>query len=654
MNALQAILRLPVVVSIGLLTAIIWWGSLDNAFHYDDEHSIQLNIHLRVAPEVGALTDALASFFSDPSTFSRDKNKGMYRPLLVSSFALNHAANLAMGRDGYDTVGFHVVNMIIHGANACLLWWLICLLWPRSGRAGTGLMAAALFVAWPLVSEPVNYISSRSESMAALFYLLALCLWLRAQRNDHEIWRWSSWVAVAAGLLTKSTAITLPAALLLIDLTVISRFDVRRVMTRLWRWHVPGYLIAVGYLVTITLNGFLGRSVGAPVRDAGSQLLTQLKAIGYYLHLLVMPTHLSVEPQFQEQAGINLTVVMGALVAASLIAALVWLWRRRHGRALALLGIGILHMLPSMVMPLNVFVNERRAYLPLAMACIGVTVLTVHLGRNRRRRLPLAALGVLVLVIAGTHSYERNRVWADSHSLWAEAAARAPQMPRPHLYLGNAFKDQALRTPDPGERAARWRQASEQYELTLSMPSDADLRLRALNNLGGVHFELGDIDAAEVAFRRAVETSPQYADGLINLGNALLKKAMVMPDHTSRHRGFTESLEYYSRGLQVEPNNYYGHSNLGVAMQELGRLDEAESSYRRALFLFPQHDGSLSNLAALLLRKAEMAAATPEQLPLLHEADRLARRSLAINPAQPRAREILRLVSQRLPSSGGE
>ena len=637
----------PTVVCLLAATVVIWWGSLDNGFHYDDEHSIQLNIHLRLAPDLGEMKDGIKSYFSDPSTFSRDAKKGMYRPLLVSSFAFNHAANLAFGLDGYDVRGFHVINILIHAINGLLVCWFARLLWPS--RKQIGLVAGLVFIAWPLGSEPVNYISSRSESLAALFYLLTMALYLAAQTDRRQRTYWACWLAMGAGLLTKSTTITLPASLLLLDMAVISRFDFRRLQSRLLRWHMPSWLLAGGYLTLIIQNGFLGRSLGAPVRDGWHQFLTQSKAIGYYVHLLVLPTNLSVEPQFQEQGVVSAAVLGGGLLAVTLAGLLLWLWRVRHGRALMLLGTGVLHMIPTLVMPLNVFVNDRRAYLPLALACIGI----VALGAQLRRPLRTSWVALTCLFIAAALSHGRNQVWQDGDSLWADAVMRAPQMPRPHLYLGNAYKDRALQSRDTQQRNRFWLEATREYECARSMPSDNDLRLRALNNLGGVYLELGDVDQAEPAFRQAVLLDPHYADALINLGNALLTRARQSSSDPRRGQWIAESIEYYKRGLNAEPNNYFGFGNLGVARQEVGQLVQAEKAYRQAVFLNPRHFGSLTNLAALLLTRAQQSESSDETRKLLVEARRLVQHSLVINPAQPRAPQILRLVSDLLDASGG-
>jgi hypothetical protein len=135
--------------------AILYGSSLDGRFHYDDFHSIVQNPHIR---ELGNS----AAFFVNTDMFSVDEDKAMYRPLLLLSFALNYAFH------GYDIVGYHVVNIALHYACVLLVWGIAI----RMGCTQfVALIVAAMFCAHPLATEPVNYISSRSELMGACFFL---------------------------------------------------------------------------------------------------------------------------------------------------------------------------------------------------------------------------------------------------------------------------------------------------------------------------------------------------------------------------------------------------------------------------------------------------------------------------------------------------
>ena len=132
-------------------------NSLQGSFQYDDFHSIVRNVSVR---DLGNLP----AFFTDPETFSADAAKAMYRPVLLSSFALNYALH------GYDVAGYHAVNVILHLTCVLLLWRLArCLT-----TTGPALAAALLFAAHPLTAEPVNYISSRSELLLGVFFLGSL------------------------------------------------------------------------------------------------------------------------------------------------------------------------------------------------------------------------------------------------------------------------------------------------------------------------------------------------------------------------------------------------------------------------------------------------------------------------------------------------
>lgn len=111
-------------------------NSLGGSFQYDDFHSIVRNPAVRDLGNVPA-------FFGAPSMFSADIGKGMYRPVLLTTLALNHALH------GYDVVGYHVVNVMLHLASVLLLWQLA----RRCATSSAALAAALLFATHPLTAD---------------------------------------------------------------------------------------------------------------------------------------------------------------------------------------------------------------------------------------------------------------------------------------------------------------------------------------------------------------------------------------------------------------------------------------------------------------------------------------------------------------------
>src|SRR5437016_126840 len=89
------------------------------------------------------------------------------------------------------------------------------------------------------------------------------------------------------------------------------------------------------------------------------------------------------------------------------------------------------------------------------------------------------------------------------------------------------------------------------------------------------HFHAGRLREAESICRQVVEHDPVNAAALHLLG--------VLAHQAGRK----EAVELISRAVALESGNAEFHYNLGVALQTLGRPEEAAASYRQALRLQP-------------------------------------------------------------------
>ena len=523
-----------------VLVGGVYLNSLDGAFHYDDEHSIVRNTSL-------ADLSQIPRYFVDMSAFSGDAGKGMYRPTLLVSYAVNHALH------GYDVVGYHLVNVLLHAICVVLVWRLGRLLSPA--QASQAWMAAALFAVHPVAAEPVNYISSRSETLMASFFLLTLLLHLRRSRG--AIYRWGACLSFGLALLSKETGIVLIPILLLLDLwfgpanrrTVDDRNLAKRVRADrsvqvICSQHGIYWVIAVAYLGMLVWTGFLGGSVGepvsAPLRSALAQMLTQLKAPVYYLQLLVLPSVLNVDHAFQVTEHVTTTVVLATALLMSLIALLIRSAHRWGHVALSAL-ISLLVLLPTSVIPLNILVNERRIYLVLAAICLSIP----RLIDLRVRPATIAALALLASL-----TVQRNEVWASPLSLWEDAMDRG----------------------------------SQSYT--------------AFVNLGKARQGIGDGSGAASAYRQALTIEDGHGDVYNNLA--------VLMHEDGR---LADAITYYQMALERSPQLEEIHHNLAVAYQETGDLSAASSAFRRALELEP-HNGSLwSNFGQFQLEVSDLAGA---------------------------------------------
>lgn len=138
---------------------------------------------------------------------------------------------------------------------------------------------------------------------------------------------------------------------------------------------------------------------------------------------------------------------------------------------------------------------------------------------------------------------------------------------------------------------------AERYEnLTALAPGSAEFH----HNLGFAYREAGDLDAAEVRYRRAIELDPEYARAHANLGIALLS------------RGAWEDAESaLARAVRLDDDYAAAHHNLGFIHERVGARLAAERHYRRAAELDPAMVEPRLGLARLLLAADNRSAAIP-------------------------------------------
>ena len=493
--------------------------ALDSGFHYDDRHSLLDNPHIR---DLGQLP----RFFSDPTAFSEDPAYAMYRPLVL----IAHAANFALG--GYGPFGYQLLNLAVH-CMATLTVYLLLFRWPLAPTAA--LAGALLFGLHPLQTEAVNYVSSRSESMAALFYLLSLYGYLHRRQA-------LSLLSFAAALLCKATAITLPAALAL----HIWLFGDRS-LKHLWAY---GLVALVYVLIYIGLSApGTGIERAFEVRPPMSQIATQAKALVHYAQMVAMPVDLNIQQQFFVSASPLAPVPMLCLLALGSIA----VCARRPSPSSFSLFFFILAMAPTLLIPLHILVNDHRPYLALFGPSLALGAACQRLRREH--------IAVLCLLLASL-SLQRGQIWRSELALWRDAARTAPLMPEAHYNHGYAL-----------HRAANLDGALTAYNRALALEPDY---ARAHSNLGAIYQHRQQLEEAVSAYRAALALEPDAVETLNNLG--LCYAGLGQTD---------QALEFYNRALDLDAHQAGVWLNLGLLLRDRGEGKSAAQALGRALQLDP-------------------------------------------------------------------
>ena len=350
------------------------------------------------------------------------------RPLLKLSYALSWSA-------GGGTLAFHAVNVALHAANVLLVWALLRELWRRMGveqAPAAAFAGALLFALHPAHTEAVTYISGRSVSMMAFFYLASLLAYLRGAP------RWASPALFLAALATKEVAVTLPVALLLCEALDLRRpFHLRVALVR----QAPHWLVLAG---GVALMAALSRyqemlAASLALRPFAEQLHLQVAAIARHAGVLILALPPNIDPELPAippLAGLAILAAIG--VGLSLLRIQPWY-------ALALLWF-FLHLAPTNSLLARADpANDRQLYLasigPLALAGLAIV------------RLPRWRTAAIVLVAAalGASTIVRNQDYRSEVALWRDTVRKSPGSARALNNLGYAFQLEGRR--DEARRA---------------------------------------------------------------------------------------------------------------------------------------------------------------------------------------------------------
>jgi tetratricopeptide (TPR) repeat protein len=154
---------------------------------------------------------------SGPTRAFTEIHAGYWIPLTWLSYQLDyHLYGLAAG-------GYHATNLLLHSANAVLLFLLLCrwteATWPSA-------FAAALFALHPLQVESVAWITERKDVLSTLLGLLALHAYTSYARQPSIAGYLLVALWFALSLMAKPMLVTLPCVLLLLDFWPLNRLCV--------------------------------------------------------------------------------------------------------------------------------------------------------------------------------------------------------------------------------------------------------------------------------------------------------------------------------------------------------------------------------------------------------------------------------------------
>lgn len=528
--------------------------------------------------------------------------------------------------------GFHLTNVILHCANALLLY---AGLLSMTRRWVESAISAILFAVHPLHVESVAWVAERKDVLSTFFGFAAIWTYGLYATRSRSVYYLISMAAFVCSLLAKQTFVTLPFLLLLLDFWPLGRCfrkDLRRsrpsdvnkgvlpsmndtdtntnrheTKRRVLYEKIPYLvlsLISCGIVLVaqthtmmqgVTLSSRVGNAIISCARYAAKTIWPMDMSV-FYPH----PRN-DIEPI---ALGIGLAFVIGASVAAIVVARRVpyaftgWFW-----------FLGTLVPMIGVIQVGRQQMADRYAYLPInGLFLVLVWSLSGLRSRLALRRSIVPAFAVLVISAWTLIAWRQTSHWRSSVSLFEHGLSVTSSNGPLHAWFAPAlFADgrtaeafahfQRAAELDPLDhilfekwgtclrKIGRTDEAMEKYRQSLNNnPRHAPAHI----GLGLLYERKGNMEPATNHFRAAVSSDPTSTIAHYNLGRQLLTAGRL-----------TEAMTHFQTAIQFNPDYAMAHSNLGLTFYVQGRLEAAADSFRTAVRIDPSLQQARAALAEI-------------------------------------------------------
>lgn len=617
-----------------LAGTVVYLNSLGAPFIFDDQTAILNNTQIRrLWPLSGPLSP-------QPDTPVAG------RPIVSLSFAINYALG------DLEPTGYRLTNIAVHVLAALALFGLLrrALLLPSLastfGANATNLswVAALLWMLHPLLSETIDYVTQRTESMMGLCYFLTLYCSIRALEKPPGRWQAAAIVSCAAGMACKESMVTAPLMVALFDRVFVSPAVLRKVQrTRLYvglaaTWLLLAALMESGPRTTV------GFATGV---SAWTYLLNQAPTLLAYLRYAFWPRNLVLD--YGVPQPLTLIDVWVPLICVVAIGAGVMVLFARRPR-IGFLGVWFFVTLSptSSIVPIATEVGaDRRMYVPLAaiivLVVLGACWLWTTRAAKRGTLVGAAAAACLCLLLAAA-TIERNSEYETKVSILQTTVDRHPH-PRAYQMLATALYQVGRRQ----EAMQYLEQAKEDpvssFMLGVELVSEGQLsrgaeelerfvrlaptHIRALDAreaLGRVYSITNQLDRAERLLTEVLRMDPRRGTAHAHLGGVFLQRGLV-----------AEGLRHFQIAADLQPGNLDAIRQLGIAQGQSRQLDAAVATFKRAIALNPSSARDHYLLARALAAMGQLPAALPYFA-----------RAVELDPQNAEAREDLRRAEESI------
>lgn len=510
---------------------------------------------------------------------------GNYHPLTIFSYALDYMVG------GEDPMIYHLVNVLLHIANAFLVYLITCRLVSNSI---VSVFVALLFAIHPVQTESVSWVAERKNVLYGLFFLLSVLNYLRYTATAKSKFFWLTLVLGIAAMLSKAAAITLPLSLLAID--ICQRRSLADKKT--WLEKIPLFLCAL----VIGVVGIQAQEQGQflnlhPEYDWLETIVFAGYAYTQYIVQLFVPAKLSVLYPYPQSLSVIHFIYL--FISTCILALAVIAYRKKW----FILCAGIVFYTVNIALVLQfvqfgeVLMADRYLYIP----SIGIWLPFVYYGYHFIRQKAKTYAGTVgfsfITAVFLFLTYTRNDIWLSEMNFWQAIVRTFPNSSVAQSSLGGIY----LNEGNYPEAIAH---------IDKAVQADAKNH-KAWYNKGVVHLRQGNIDGSLSALNQSInlqsDAKALFTRALLyqQVGKpvlALTDIEKVLAEEPQNGRAYfikascMEQLnnlagarENYGRAIQYQPAEPLFHMRRGIVNAASGRNSDAYTDLSKAIELAPQN-----------------------------------------------------------------
>lgn len=479
-------------------------------------------------------------------------NGQFYRPLVAFSHMVEYQLF------GLKASYYHLTNIILHGVSAVLVFFIMNFLLKRRAPA---LLIGILFAIHPIHWEAVANIPGRSILLCTVFYLFSFYSFCRTVRDDRSArWYIMSLLSFIAALLSKESAVMLPAVLLLYIWFIVDKKDRSYYsLATVPYWGLCGIVMMMRNLLGITNVNFSGG-----ITESILPFITFLKSVLMHLKLMLIPSGFYYDRSYQVFSDVSApgvfvtiflwgTIISVLLIKRKSIAPMVMFFILWFIASLFLVSQLLFFVAPS---PGHIAASDHLLYIP----SIGVFAALIFMGaagvERMRKAFPRWSLFIKYPIITFFAFFFIVTVENDIYARNETVMLMRSYQNNPHNRRVHQSYAVAL------NRAGYFSQAEDEFRTLLeSHPSD----VRAHVGLGRVFCDQKMLLPCIDQFQQALH----YSGGEISLVKDL-------------KRLYGYFIEEAQKKIDDGKGNPQLYQQLGAAYMSVGKLQETEQYFEKS------------------------------------------------------------------------